>query len=664
MIASLFSTRRLLLSAVGATCLILPASLLPLATPALAEDSWNPFSDGTERPKTAKPASSDRAAEPSPYLPPMQGPPDGAAPAQSWTPPASPYSRPPGPYAGPQAAPGGAATATPSVERGELAPIMSPQPGPPSGAPSGARSGLRSGPRSAPAPRSGPPTSPQSRLPYAMWQGLSVSDAEQLVAPLALPSRSPALQALWLRLLATTNAGPQDRDFTAFRAEALFRSGRLDDAATALASVTSDRDAPTLLALKARVEVARGNRDVGCPAAKTAGRLKSRVAAGLRGEIIVLAGYCAVAAGNKSAAGLAAELARNEGYRKHFTLAVLDAIASGRSTRSVLPKRVTALDYHLLKEAGFDQAALLVARASPALLVLLTTDRAISGGVAVAAAEQAARRNIITPAALAEAYRRYRPTASAAEPALAEAVRRAELFQQADRTRTPLSRTRTIRTLIDDARRTAPALPILAALYPFVDQIRPAQEIGWFSSTAIEVMLAAADYRAILPWIALSEATDRTYADTDSLTHWRILADIADPAMTGRTADLTALEVLAARGRLSGPTLHRLTTVLDALNYNVPIPVWDAANRAPKPSPGTLPPTGILSQLLAASKRKETARTALLAMRAIGAKAPAEAHPIALGDAIRGLSRAGLVTEAKRLAFEAVFASWPRPRGY
>jgi hypothetical protein len=73
-----------------------------------------------------------------------------------------------------------------------------------------------------------------------------------------------------------------------------------------------------------------------------------------------------------------------------------------------------------------------------------------------------------------------------------------------------------------------------------------------------------------------------------------------------------------------------------------------------------LPDTGVLSQLSDASKKKEFGRTVLLAMLALGPGGAEGAHMIALGDAVRALKRAGLETDARRLALEGLFTSWPR----
>jgi hypothetical protein len=116
---------------------------------------------------------------------------------------------------------------------------------------------------------------------------------------------------------------------------------------------------------------------------------------------------------------------------------------------------------------------------------------------------------------------------------------------------------------------------------------------------------------------------------------------------------------MALHGRLDTALLHRVATVLDALDMSVPLPLWDLASRSPQPSNGHLPDTGVLSQLAEASK-KEFGRTVLLVLRTIGPSGAEGAHMIALGDSIRALKRAGLEAEAHQLALEGLFGAWPR----
>ena len=106
-----------------------------------------------------------------------------------------------------------------------------------------------------------------------------------------------------------------------------------------------------------------------------------------------------------------------------------------------------------------------------------------------------------------------------------------------------------------------------------------------------------------------------------------------------------------------------LATVLDALDIDVPVPLWDAASRTPQPSGGYLPDTGVLADLAQSAKRGDAGRTILLVMRSLGPAGPEAANLLALGDAIRALKRIGLEADARQLALEALLAVWPRTAG-
>jgi hypothetical protein len=50
-------------------------------------------------------------------------------------------------------------------------------------------------------------------------------------------------------------------------------------------------------------------------------------------------------------------------------------------------------------------------------------------------------------------------------------------------------------------------------------------------------------------------------------------------------------------------------------------------------------------------------------MQALGPSGAEGAHIISLGDSIRALRSAGLDTDARKLALEALFMGWPRSSG-
>jgi hypothetical protein len=186
------------------------------------------------------------------------------------------------------------------------------------------------------------------------------------------------------------------------------------------------------------------------------------------------------------------------------------------------------------------------------------------------------------------------------------------------------------------------------------EDLTPTPEIGWFAETAIEINLASGNFEGVRHWARLGSSLGAGESPgPQPLAHWIALADIADPARgADRGQNLNALEPLAL--------LHRLATVLDALDMNVPMALWELAGRSPQPEGGHLPDTGVLSQLAEASKKKEFGRTVLLVMRTIGPTGAEGAHMIALGDALRALKRAGLDAEARQLALEGLFGAWPR----
>ncbi len=601
---------------------------------AAAEDSWNPFEKKDAPPSKRRPAVAAPATTGPPALPPM----DGVS-AKPWQNPSQPDARPVAGDPRPGAAPGpGDVDRQPlppvdeksrAVERTELQPVM---------------------------------TNDGTGLPLEFWQGLEAKAVEEFVGKLEIPPRSAALFALW-RKLWTTNATPPDggahpAHFEALRLEALYRSGLMAD----LAQRSKDGAVPAeplLTALRARIAIGSGDREQGCKDVRAAVRASSDMPKHVKADMLLLSAYCAAAEGNTEAANLATELARAEGVTAPLALAALDAVAAQQPFKPALGKRVSLMDYRYLELAKSAQPSEILDRAEPALLVALATAETSNANLRVVAGEAAARLNVLDPEALAGIYRLQPLPAAGTDPLTASAeplLRRAVLFKAVDTERTPMRKTRLARALLDDARRNGLYLPVATILARPIEGLAPVQEIGWFAETAIEINMAAGRYDAARTWIEFSRR-DRG----DSLQHWLVLADIADPAWREpRGAALVHAEQLALRGRLPADLLHRMATVLDALDYQIPIPLWEAASKTPQPKTGHLPETGVLSQLQDAAKRREFARTVLLAMRALGPNGAEAAHMIALGDSIRALKRAGLEPDARRLGLEALFATWPR----
>ena len=603
------------------------AAFLPLS--ASAQERWNPFGeDGPIRLPARK--EPPRAAEPAkPYLPPMKGDPADAR--------------------GSEAGDAGARGGEPVFPQG------SQTVGDPASAVFAPRQSVESADLTPLAP------------PDAIAAGGSDAKAlEQVLAALDVPSRSPALSRLVRRTLLSPT-GPfagSAPEQVALRAEALYRSGLIVDAQEQVTGQAPGRDA-TLAALSARMMLATNNRERSCEAVRMALAGQASLPPPLKSDVLAVQGFCGAADGNLAAAGLAAALGREQRSISPETLAVLDAVAVGELPSWSSIKRVSVVDYRLAELAKPGASAIPLERAEPALLAAMAGDAAIAPRRRLDAAEAAARLNVIDSAGLAAVYRQQsfspeemaQPQSARLEPS----ARRALLLKSAEAERTPAKKTRLVRAMLDESRRAGLYLHTAQMLASAVEPLQPAVEIGWFAETAVEVLLAAGRLERARGWVPNAMQQGAVAAGSGPLAHWLTLIDVADASGNQRRGEsLPAVEELALRGRFNGESLHRLGAVLDALDYNVPVRLWDAASRGPQPSSGFLPPTGVLAELQEAAKRRDQARTPLLVIRALGPAAAEGAHIIALGDAIRALKRCGLEADARQLALEALFALWPR----
>ena len=601
------------------------AAAILTGVPAVAQEGWNPFRDRDEAARRPR-----RPAEPpSPALTPMDGvfygnrggaaqPP--AAGAQPGFGSAYPGSDTPPAYARPLPAPDGTsreALNSSKIERLELEPAL---------------------------------TTDGSGLPADAWRGLDVKAVEQNFAGLALPPKSPALQALWLRLLTSSADAPAGgrtpNHFDAVRLEALYRSGLLSGMSARLEGATSAD--PLIQSALLRRDLALGNRDAVCVNSKNLLAKRAELPKQLAGELHLMSGYCAAVAGNAGGAGIAVDLAREEAIDAPVAIAALDALAGNGKGPLTPPKQVRVLDYRLLELLGPVEPAQVLDRAEPPLLAALALQNTAEPTMRVAAAEAAAVLGAITAEQLAAAYE------GASEGADDPALRRAELVRTISRETAVPRKLQMTKGLLDDARRTGMLLPIARVLAPLLVQLPVSSDLQGYTDTLIEIAIAAGD-----------TPRAREIASTTGARHWLALIDIAEPLPTqaSRERNLEVLDDFVRRGRFPADVLHRLATVLDATDVNVPLPLWEAAGRTPQPTAGYLPETGVLAQLQDAAKKKETSRTILLALRAVGPSSAESVHLIALGDTIRALRRAGLDRDARAFGVEALLAQWPRSGG-
>ncbi len=528
------------------------------------------------------------------------------------------------------------------------------------------------------------PASATKAVSQELWRGVDMRQLEALVGPLDVPPKSLALHGLWTRLL-TADANPPaggqgPSHYLALQLEALYRSGLTGAMNERLARATAAPDDPLITAFSIRLALSDGDSAKACEGTRRLAAKRSTLPKLLNGEVHVLSGYCAAVQGNTAGAGLAADLAREDEVEAPFALQVMDAIGAGRAGKNgaapkdvklSYPKRLSVLEYRLLELLGSVDPQAVLTRAEPALLSAIANADNTDPRLTLSAAEAAAASHALAPEGLAEVYATLKLPANAGSDPF---FRRAALFKSMAAEPDGARKLQIARQLIDDARRSGFGLVMARTLArplatigslttgrsgpetgpPIVTPQLGAPQLGaGVSVVAIETAIAAGDF---------ARARQLVSGQPEAQA-WLALVDIADPR-TERVSDgaLAAVDGLARQGRFEPVALHRLVTVLDALDVNVPIPLWETANRTQQPTAGFLPETGTLPQLQEAARRGEIGRTALLVMRTIGSDGPDKSHLIGLGDAIRALRRVGLEADARALALEALYADWPRGR--
>jgi hypothetical protein len=516
---------------------------------------------------------------------------------------------------------------------------------------------------------------PASGFTNGFWQGGNEADALGLIAKMELPLRSPAMAGLWRRAMLTDEepggAGSAPGQFLAARLDGLYRAGQLKDAAALIAKSPKATDAQQLAA-GARVLLGLGDDAKACAAVKTiplsGGPLKGRV----RNDALLMVAFCAARDKQPNHASLAAEVLRDQNFAEPLALAVLDSIAESKTPKLPRTDNLTLIDYKFLTLLGNVPAERFLPRAAPDLIVGIANDPSAEPASRLAAAEAAIRLNAYEDTDLAGLYNAAPFTPEqiadpgAAVASLAPQLQRALLFQAAEHDASPDRKFEALRQLLSIARRDSVLVPVARLVAPLIDAVRPRPDLAGFAETAIEALLAAGHFDHAVGWTLLGGTT--AGPGGNALLHWLSLVDVGDPeGHVPHGSSMKYAEDLAAGGAFSPVMLQRLATVLDALRYDVPIPIWQGAQNAAgsisKADQGHLPDTGLLPKLQAAAKAKSTGMTVLLALATVGPGAATSAHPIALGETIKALEDCGLDADARRLAFEALFDAWPRRPG-
>ena len=504
----------------------------------------------------------------------------------------------------------------------------------------------------------------RAERPDDLWRRISFKRFRDGLLALDGSGGSLVLNNLVADLLAErrslpANADPQTVDL--LKMVVFYRMGRIADLGKFIATIPVSAHSLPVRIFKARALLAGGQRREACALANRFPVGDLELSQDLLSEALMMTALCAAFDKNLQAVELMATVARDRNIRSPLSYAVMDYLLSGVKTAIKMPPRLGVRDYHFLRLTKLEMPKNLLQLAEPALVYALANDPATPPVLRLRAAERAAARGQIRPGALAVIYADVVSRRSAQRGGgRSDAYTRALLFDGLSRTSDPRHRARIIDTLLANIRGKNLSAVIGPLLAPYVGQMRPEPGLAWFALRAVEVALLARDMQLAERWYLFVKQAGR---EAYGAAEWLPLTDLVQQNVVPRGEGVQMALRMAKARRLNGGALHRLTSVLDALSYEVPIPLWNLASKQPQPRKGALPAPGILSALKKMSDEGRPGEVLLLSLQAVGANPADKIHLLALGDIVRSLKKTGFTRTAGLFGFEALYGIWPTGLG-
>lgn len=496
-----------------------------------------------------------------------------------------------------------------------------------------------------------------------MWQGATRTDVERYLAQLPVASGSPVMNDLSDRLLLSSAQPPEGQgsgsSLLAVRLDRLIAAGRPDKAAELARSAMADKSAPVAMA-RARAALALGQTQDACmaladipagndPAHDAADAFSTRLSA-----------YCQVVSGNKRAASLTLDLAREEGLDDPLFYSLAAQAIDGLKLKADEPAALTALDVALHRLAGRELPKNAGEIAEPAVLAGLARDEALAAETRIAAGERAAMFGLVEGGELASLYKLAQFTPEEMEglktatfPA-SPALRRALIYQALQAEVSPLARADLFRLMLATGESSGLYLATVEVLRAELAQMTPSAVLRGLAPAAVRAFLFAGEREHALAWYELVAQEGRTIGrDARELG---ALMRISDPTGPAGNPDQVAADItsdLKSGVKATRDFGVREALLLDALGYRLPQPVLEAL-AASRKGAAAGSSEAMLNQLRAAGQKGAVGETVMLSLVAIGPGGPGEADPQAAAQAVSSLKALHLDDEARRLAVEAL----------
>ena len=495
----------------------------------------------------------------------------------------------------------------------------------------------------------------EGALPPSLWRGTAMGTVERLLPRLPLPNASPGMVELARRLLLSTAEAPAGQptgpSLLALRAERLWAAGLATDLADLLRLVPPGiAEEPALARLRLDAAFIAGDEEAACATAEV---MLARDPAPIWQKAAV---YCYARAGDESRAGLFTDMLRETQSEDQAFFRLLEAVAGRRGRPPELPKQAEPLHLAMLRAAGrpvpFDR----LLQVGPAAVLAAALAGDSPAELKLEAAERAVALNTLRPAELAKAYAEANFNAEDRGDPLKRSrelggARGVALLLQAAALQ-PAGRAQFLAEALRLGRDNGRFLAVGAALLPALRELAVEPAARAVAADAVRLLAIADDGQAAQRWHALLPAGEALAAqlalllafagDGGALENerfeawWKAQPGTSPERRQGRLAVLLAS--LQGLGQPLPPAATAL--VLDHLNA----------------TEDNVAPLGLRQALQAAVEQKRLGETIALGLIALGERGPGGASATTLQAVLAAWNTAGLRTEARRLALEALVA--------
>lgn len=489
-------------------------------------------------------------------------------------------------------------------------------------------------------------------LPATAWQGSTQPLAGNLVASLPAGIASPTLRRLTRQALLSAVPPPagapgNSRPWTARRLE---RVAAMGDAAAArelaaLAPFALEDEA----AARAFVgtELLLGNPDDIC---RQVPPLVVRHKTTDWQEFIVL---CRRRANEDAAAALALDILREQADKGATFIRLADEATLGAKAPALksLPD-ARPVEAALVVGANRAFPADAVARATPPVLLAIARSEQTAAAVRLAAAGRAARLGLIEARDLGQLYRQAKvadaKTGTLPRPGSTES--QAALYQALMAAPDAAAKGEALRRAVEAAGAADLGGPYGELLASEAGILVPGPEQAALAPAAVKLLLLQNRADLARPWIELVQSGEAASA------LWPLIEVSGAAPRPGGAADWLAgleLEINPARREAAGTALAYLAAAKIAVDPAARAATLTTAAAAPAPgaSAPPLPPAALFAALEEAGAARRLGETALLSVLVLDGRVPAGLLGVA---AVRQLAAAGLETQARQLAVEAI----------